>query len=147
MDTPERLFKVQQPVKPSIGPGDAVVLAGIAGMLYLGVHLAHQTAPVITGPVISLDPRQLPLYAGLSLGRMAAAYALSLLFSLAYGYLASRNRYAERVLMPILDVLQSVPIFSFLPVVLLGLSAVVCPRKKPPRWQPSFSFSPARPGT
>jgi NitT/TauT family transport system permease protein len=125
MDTPKRLFSIEQAFKPSIGPGDAVVLAGIAGLLYLGVHLAHQTAAVIPGPVISLDPRRLPLYAGLSLGRMAVAYALSLIFSLVYGYLASSNRHAERVLMPILDVLQSVPIFSFLPVVLLSLSAVL----------------------
>jgi NitT/TauT family transport system permease protein len=56
---------------------------------------------------------------------MAAAYFLSLVFSLAYGYLAARNRTARLVMMPLLDVLQSVPILSFLPVVLLGLSAIL----------------------
>ena len=55
---------------------------------------------------------------------MAAAYFL-LLFSLFYGYAAARNRTARTVLMPVLDVLQSVPILSFLPVVLLSLSAVL----------------------
>jgi NitT/TauT family transport system permease protein len=56
---------------------------------------------------------------------MAAAYFLSLLFSLVYGYGAARNRTAERVMTPLLDVLQSVPILSFLPVVLLSLSAIL----------------------
>jgi NitT/TauT family transport system permease protein len=46
------------------------------------------------------------------------------LFTLVYGYLAAYNRRAEQVLMPLLDVLQSVPILSFLPVVLLSLSAI-----------------------
>ena len=50
---------------------------------------------------------------------MTAAYLLFDLFTLVYGRLAAYNRRAERVLMPLLDVLQSVPILSFLPVVLL----------------------------
>ncbi|MCS6889923.1 MAG: ABC transporter permease subunit, partial [Chloroflexus sp.] len=54
---------------------------------------------------------------------MCAAYSLSLLFTLTYGRAAAYNRRAEMVLMPLLDVLQSVPILSFLPVVLLSLSA------------------------
>src|SRR6185295_2433963 len=58
-------------------------------------------------------------------GRMAIAYVLSLLFSLFYGYAAARNRTARTVLMPLLDVLQSVPILSFLPIVLLSLSAIL----------------------
>jgi NitT/TauT family transport system permease protein len=57
--------------------------------------------------------------------RMLAAYLLSLIFTLPYGYLAARNRRAEHVLLPLLDVLQSVPILSFLPVVLLSLTAVL----------------------
>ena len=45
--------------------------------------------------------------------------------TLPYGYLAARNRRAEHVLLPLLDVLQSVPILSFLPVVLLSLTAIL----------------------
>jgi NitT/TauT family transport system permease protein len=56
---------------------------------------------------------------------MAAAYTLSMLFTLVYGYLAAYHRRAEQILMPLLDVLQSVPILSFLPVVLLSLSAIL----------------------
>jgi NitT/TauT family transport system permease protein len=48
-----------------------------------------------------------------------------LLFILFYGYAAARNRTARTVLMPVLDVLQSVSMLSFLPVVLLSLSAVL----------------------
>ncbi len=56
---------------------------------------------------------------------MLVAYLLSLIFTLIYGYVAAYNRRAERVLLPMLDVLQSVPILSFLPVVLLSLSAIL----------------------
>ncbi len=67
---------------------------------------------------------------------MAAAYALSLLFTIFYGRAAAYNRSAERILMPLLDVLQSVPILSFLPVVLLSLSAIL-PQTSPSNWPPS----------
>jgi NitT/TauT family transport system permease protein len=100
-------------------------LLALASLLYVGARLALRAPAVITGPDISLSFSALPWYAFLSTGRMAAAYFLSLLFSLIYGYSAARNRTAERVLSPLLDVLQSVPILSFLPVVLLGLSAVL----------------------
>jgi NitT/TauT family transport system permease protein len=51
--------------------------------------------------------------------RMLAAYALSLGFSLAYGYYASTHRGGERVMIPVLDILQSVPILGFFPFALL----------------------------
>ena len=54
---------------------------------------------------------------------MGAAYVLSVVFTLVYGYLAAMNKRNEQVMIPILDVLQSVPILSFLPVVLLSLTA------------------------
>ncbi len=56
---------------------------------------------------------------------MLGAYLLSVVFTLIYGRVAAYNPRAEKVMMPLLDVLQSVPILSFLPVVLLGLSAVL----------------------
>lgn len=105
--------------------GDAVILLALAAFLYLGVRLALHAPAAVAGPEISLEPGALPWYAAFSLARMSAAYALSLAFSLAYGYYAARNRRAEQVMMPLLDVLQSVPILSFLPVVLLSLSVVL----------------------
>lgn len=104
--------------------GDVVAILLIAVLLYGGVRLAFELPPSLEGPQISLEPGALPGYTLLSLGRMAAAYALSLLFTLTYGRVAAYNRRAESILMPLLDVLQSVPILSFLPVVLLGLNAI-----------------------
>src|SRR3954451_17474085 len=54
---------------------------------------------------------------------MFAAYLLSILSTLLYGSFAAHHNRAAQVMMPLLDVLQSVPILSFLPIVLLGLSA------------------------
>jgi NitT/TauT family transport system permease protein len=88
-------------------------------------------APIViaAGAIISLGPRQfgfvgdLPLasyYLSISFVRMLVAYAMSLGFALVYGYYAAVNRGAERVMIPILDILQSVPILGFFPVALLA---------------------------
>lgn len=120
-----RLFKTAQPAERPFAWGDGLVLIGVGVLLYGGVRLAFDAPVEVRGPAISLSPGALPWYALLSVGRMLAAYALSMLFTLLYGYLAAYNRRAEQVLLPLLDVLQSVPILSFLPVVLLSLSAVL----------------------
>ena len=125
MRRPPRLFGSSQDTKHIMAWGDVIVLVGIATVIYAGLHLAADVSAVIRGPRISLSPASLPLYAVLSLRRMAAAYILSLVFTLVYGYLAGHKRRAERFLMPILDVLQSVPILSFLPLVLLSFSAIL----------------------
>lgn len=113
--TPRRAF----------GPGDILALLIVLTVLYVGTRLAFNAPTVIAGPDINLSPSALPWYAALSLGRMVAAYVLSLIFTLFYGRVAAYNARAEQVMMPLLDVLQSVPILSFLPVVLLGLSAIL----------------------
>lgn len=105
--------------------GDAIVLITLVVVLSIGARLAIGAPAIIEGREISLAPSVLPYYAGLSLARMTAAYVLSITFTLAYGYKAAFDRRAQRLLLPLLDVLQSVPILSFLPVVLLGLTAVL----------------------
>lgn len=105
--------------------GDLVVGLLVTVMVYVGVRLAVHAPPELRGPEISLSLTVLPWYALLSIGRMFAAYTLSVLFTLLYGYAAARYRRAEPILLPLLDVLQSVPILSFLPVVLLSFSAVL----------------------
>ncbi len=120
-----RLFNSQRKGGKAFTWGDLVVLLAVVTLLYVGARLAFQAPPVITAKEISLSPSALPWYTALSVGRMTAAYALSMLFTLIYGRAAAYNRRAEQVLMPLLDVLQSVPILSFLPVVLLGLSAIL----------------------
>lgn len=119
------IFKVQQPSQRTFGWADAVVIALVVVAIYAGVRLAIDTPAEVEGPSISLAPEVLPYYAIRSVGRMAAAYVLSLGFALVYGRAAAYHHWAEQVLMPLLDVLQSVPILSFLPVVLLSLSAVL----------------------
>jgi NitT/TauT family transport system permease protein len=118
-------FKFELPGWRRFTWGDAVVLVGLAVLIFLGIHLGLRAPAVVKGPEIELAPRVLPYYMGLSLGRMVWAYLLSMLFSLVFGYMAARNRTAEKVLIPLLDVLQSVPILSFLPVALLSLSAIL----------------------
>jgi NitT/TauT family transport system permease protein len=85
-------------------------------------------AVVAAAALITLGPHQfgfvgdLPsatYYLSISFVRMLVAYAMSLGFALAYGYYAAVNRGAERVMIPILDILQSVPILGFFPVALL----------------------------
>jgi NitT/TauT family transport system permease protein len=121
----ERIFRLPSRDGALFSIGDAVVLLIFSVVLYLGIQLALGTPQVVQGPEISLDPAALPFYALLSIGRMLAAYLLSMTFSIFYGYAAARSKSAERWLMPLLDILQSVPILSFLPIVLLSLTAVL----------------------
>lgn len=121
----QRIFRVPFREGSLLSVGDVVILVIVAVVLYLGAQLAVGTPQVIQGPDIRLEPTALPFYALLSIGRMLVAYVLSIVFSTVYGYAAARNPRAERWLMPLLDILQSVPILSFLPVVLLSLTAVL----------------------
>ncbi len=118
-------FSPALPRTPAFAPGDGLILLALISLLYAGVRISIHAPAVVTGPSISLSFSALPWYALLSTGRMFLAYLLSLVFTLVYGYAAARNRTAEKVLMPLLDVLQSVPILSFLPVVLLSLSVIL----------------------
>jgi NitT/TauT family transport system permease protein len=97
------------------------VLAAIYGIYGIG----HTwLGPVPARVEISQDPLTLPLYAFYSIVRISVAYALSLAFALAYGYLAARSKRAEIVLVPLLDILQSIPVLSFLPGVMLAMVAL-----------------------
>ena len=104
---------------------DALLLLGLAAAGY-GVSRAavRWSAPLSPNVQVDLSPRFLPLYAGMSTLRMAIAYLLSLVFALVYAKGAATSRAAERVMMPVLDILQSVPILSFMPGVVLGLAAL-----------------------
>jgi NitT/TauT family transport system permease protein len=70
-------------------------------------------------------PAALPWYALVSTARMAIAYLFSLSFTIVYAYTAARNRRARVIMLPLLDILQSVPILSFLPVVLLSMTTIL----------------------
>jgi NitT/TauT family transport system permease protein len=85
---------------------------------------AEWRSPISPGATVDLAGRQLPYYAALSTLRMAIAYVLSLGFSIGYARIAAASHRAERFLIPILDTLQSIPILSFMPGVVLGLAAL-----------------------
>lgn len=128
MKPSSRILTPERPTWRRITWGDLVVFTSLGVLIYTGVHLATKAPQIIKGPVISLSTRVLPWYAARSLGRMMAAYTLSMFFTLLYGYFSAYHRRAEKILMPLLDVLQSVPILSFLPVTLLSLN-VILPQK------------------
>ena len=96
---------------------------------------------------ISRDPTKLPVYAAYSLLRITVAYVLSLAFTLVYGYVAAYNPRAERIMIPLLDILQSIPVLSFLPGVMLAMVALFPGPSSASSWAQFFSSSPARSGT
>ncbi|UTD26456.1 ABC transporter permease subunit [Bradyrhizobium sp. WD16] len=96
---------------------DIAALILIIGALALLAYGAEQTTlPLTTLDLtpVSLDPRDLPLYALRTVLRMLAAIVCSLAFTMIYATLAAKSRRAEMVLIPVLDILQSVPILGFL---------------------------------
>jgi len=99
-----------------------VALAGLLfGVLQLGREWSGAARPAI---VIDLSPWALPRYTFYSLSRGLLAYVLSLAFTLTYGYWAAKDRIAERVLVPLLDILQSIPVLGFMPGLILALVAL-----------------------
>src|ERR1700674_2873926 len=104
---------------------DAAVFAGVLAVLY-AILLSGRVwfAPFTPVAQISSNPWVLPLYAAYSLVRIGAAYILALLFALAYGFAAAKSERAARVLLPLLDILQSIPVLSFLPGVMMAMVAL-----------------------
>src|SRR6201998_368476 len=99
----------------------AAAMALFYGVLEVGRAWVGPFTPEVE---ISRSPWALPAYAGYSLLRITIAYILSLAFTLIYGYIAAYNPKAERFMIPLLDVLQSIPVLSFLPGVMLAMVAL-----------------------
>jgi NitT/TauT family transport system permease protein len=110
------------------GLADVAVLLGTLALLYLLARVGAGTVvpfvPPRIVPGISLDPANLPYYTARSTLRMFIALGCSFVFALVYGYAAARSRKAERLLIPLLDVLQSVPVLGFLSVTVTGFVAL-----------------------
>jgi NitT/TauT family transport system permease protein len=99
----------------------AAAMALFYGVLEVGRAWLGPFTPEVE---ISRSLWALPAYAGYSLLRITIAYILSLAFTLVYGYVAAYNPKAERFMIPLLDVLQSIPVLSFLPGVMLAMVAL-----------------------
>src|SRR5579864_2806224 len=104
---------------------DLLMFAAAFALFYALLMVARTWLGPITPQVeISRSPLALVAYAGYSLLRITFAYVLSLAFTLVYGYVAAYNPRAERFMIPLLDVLQSIPVLSFLPGVMLAMVAL-----------------------
>ena len=90
------------------------------------VHMAsYWMGSAVPASPISESARSLPLYALFSVMRIGIAYFLSLIFAVSYGYIAAHNTRVEAWMIAVLDILQSIPVLSFLPPVLLAMIALV----------------------
>jgi len=129
---------------------DIIAFPSVFGLLLLAGKGAHETlAPLsaLKEPVVSLDPVNLPQYALRTTLRMMAAMIVSLVFTFTYGTLAAKSRRAELVLVPLLDILQSVPCWVTFPS--LSFFSCLCfpAGSQAPKLPQSSRSSPARPGT
>ncbi len=108
-----------------IGWADFLVIIALGGILFAVMDLAHrwsgESRPAVE---ISLAPISLVQYTFFSLFRGLFAYCISLLFTLAYGYWAAKDKLAALILIPLLDILQSIPVLGFMPGLVLALAAV-----------------------
>jgi NitT/TauT family transport system permease protein len=114
--------------RPAFGLADVAVGLGTLTLLYVIARVGAQSfvrfSPPDIIPSIHLDPWNLPGYAARSTLRMFIALGFSTLFTFVYGYAAARNKRAERVLVPLLDILQSVPVLGFLSVTVTAFIAL-----------------------
>lgn len=104
---------------------DFVFILMLLSILYIITHYAQQaTSRVNYEAHISLSIVSLIKYSFYSLSRALVAFAMSFVFTILYGYFMYKNKTAEKLLLPILDILQSIPVLGFLPAVVLALIAL-----------------------
>jgi NitT/TauT family transport system permease protein len=121
-------LRTEADLKLSFPVADIVVGLGTLGLLYIAARVGAESLvkfhPPDVIPTISLDPRNLPNYAARSTLRMFLALGLSTIFTFIYGYIAAHSRRAEKVLVPLLDILQSVPVLGFLSITVTAFIAM-----------------------
>ena len=102
-----------------------LLMVGVVGLLFALVTLSREwSGPLRPAAHIDLSYRALPRYVFFSLSRGLIAYGLSLVFTLFYGFWAAKDKIAERILVPLLDILQSIPVLGFMPGLILALVAL-----------------------
>jgi NitT/TauT family transport system permease protein len=104
---------------------DPLVLLAVGALIWGLTHMAGEAAgPLRPSVEIDLSFAALPRYTFYSLMRGFSAFALSFGFTLVYGYVAAKNHAAEVVMLPLLDILQSIPVLGFMPGLVLALVAL-----------------------
>jgi NitT/TauT family transport system permease protein len=109
---------------PSLLRDMPILLAALAFFYAILSMTRYWLTPAGAPMEIHLEPSALPRYAMFSVLRIAAAYVVSLAFTLVYGYVAAYNARAEKFMVPLLDTLQSIPVLSFLPGVMVAMVAL-----------------------
>lgn len=109
------------PVFIDLGIG-ACALGAFLAVVRTCMYWFQKPIPVVP---VSTAVSALPVYAFYSIVRMCIAYAMSLVFAVAYGYIAAYNRRVEPWMVALLDILQSIPVLSFLPPVVLAMVALI----------------------
>ncbi len=107
-----RILRLTQPNRADVIA--FVLLIGVAALLVRGAEGVAEPLSRLRVEPVTLDPRYLPYYALRTVIRMFAALAASLVFTLVVATLAARSRRAGQIIVPMLDILQSVPILGFL---------------------------------
>src|SRR5437764_11182755 len=108
-----------------LGLADVAVLCLLGGAIATVVAFAREfEAPLSPSVVIDLRFVALPRYTLYSLSRGVLALLISYVFALSFGWAAAKSRAAERLLLPLLDILQSIPVLGFLPGLVLGLMSL-----------------------
>jgi NitT/TauT family transport system permease protein len=104
--------------RPRLSGPDLLIALGVFALLYEAVRIGRSmTVTFVPGRShlsLQMGTAHLPYYAALSLTRMFVALAASTIFTLVYATAAARSRHAEKILLPLLDILQSVPVLGFL---------------------------------
>ena len=118
-----------QQVEPGRGFGwiDALVIVGVFALLWLIVALSGDMRvqfDELHPPSLSLDVSLIPYYTARTVLRMFIAFAAALLFTFTYGYVAAKSARARKLMLPLLDILQSVPVLGFLSVTVTGFLAL-----------------------
>ncbi|MDE2075591.1 MAG: ABC transporter permease subunit [Burkholderiales bacterium] len=118
---------VVKTVQPSFTKVDGIVLLTLFGLLWSAMHFGHGMLAAFDPakmPELDTSTSQIPYYAGRTLLRMWIAFAFSLFFAISLGYLAAKNAMARAIILPALDVLQSVPVLGFLSATVTGFMAL-----------------------
>ncbi|HCJ67740.1 MAG TPA: ABC transporter permease, partial [Elusimicrobia bacterium] len=119
------LIKSQVKLEKTFFLADLIIFIFIFGAFWALLKIAQRWgAPVQPLVEISLSPWSLPKYTLFSLSRGFVAYFLSLIFTIIYGYVAAHNKKAEKIMIPILDILQSIPVLGFLPGLVISFISI-----------------------
>jgi NitT/TauT family transport system permease protein len=106
---------------------DAIVILALFALLWLVIAVSGDMRvqfDELHAPPLSLEVARIPYYTARTVLRMFIAFGAALLFTFAYGYVAAKSVRARKLMLPLLDILQSVPVLGFLSITVTGFLAL-----------------------